>query len=147
MKYVRAMRSNLGRRALVLSVTLLAFIGCGAGTGELSGTVTYNSKPLRMGSVVVSAGDGTVVVGQINDDGSYSIIGVPSGSAKIGVSSPKPKADNIHMRKKDEKAPAPALVEDTSKWMSIPEKYADFKGSNLGVDIKAGKNVFNIDLK
>ena len=126
-----------------MGAVLLIMFGCGEGTGELSGTVTCNSKPVRMGTVTVAGSDGVIRQGEIRDDGTYVVVGLSPGPVRIGVSSPNPKSSKVHMRKKGETAP----TEDASKWMPIPDKYADFQVSNLGVDVKPGKNTFNIDLK
>lgn len=129
--------------AIVLGVGLMGLAGCGGGTGDLSGTVTFNGKPVRVGTVAVAASDGSILSGVIQDNGTYSIPNVPSGEAKIAVHSPDPKTVKVAMRKKDEKPPPP----DASKWVAIPEKYADHAQSELTTTIKTGPNTFPIDLK
>lgn len=144
MQFVRARRFRHLFRSGVVVALLLAFVGCGEATGELSGTVIYNSKPVRSGTVTVAGSNGAVVQGVIEPDGTYRIAGVPIGTARIGVTSPNPKMSKIHMRKKGE-APPPAQADPN--WIAIPEQYADFQKSNLTTDVKSGKNVFNIEMK
>ena len=127
----------------ILGVACLAIMGCGAETGELSGTVTYNSKPVRMGTVTVAAADGSIQTGTINTDGTYTVTGIPIGPAKISVGSPDPKSTKVAQRKKEEPPPKP----DTTNWMAIPSKYGDAKDSGLTTEIKSGKNAFPIELK
>lgn len=130
-------------RSCLLGAACLALAGCGGGIGDLSGTVTYNDQPLRVGTVTVAASDGSVKNGPIQDDGTYSIPGIPSGEAKVAVNSPDPRTLKVAQRKKNEPPPPP----DTSKWVQISGKYADYKNSGLTTTVKSGKNMYNIELK
>jgi hypothetical protein len=125
------------------AAALVLVAGCGGRTGDLAGKVTFKDKALHQGTVSVAAADGSILNAVIQDDGSYSLAGVPVGEAKVGVNSPDPRSVKVAQRKKDEKAPPP----DTSKWFPIPEKYADTRQSGLTTDVKPGKNPFDIDLK
>jgi hypothetical protein len=127
----------------VFGFACLALAGCGAGTGDLSGKVTFNDKVVRSGTVTVAASDGTSQSGPIQDDGTYFVQGIPSGEVKIGVASPDPRTIKVAQRKKEEK-PAAA---DASGWFAIPPKYAEAKDSGLTTTIKSGKNEFNLELK
>lgn len=129
--------------ALVLGTACAALAGCGAGTGELTGTVTYNSKPVRTGTVSVMADDGSLKSGTINDDGTYTVAGVPTGPVKVGVSSPDPRTIKVAQRKKSEPPPKA----DASMWFAIPPKYAEPKDSGLSTTVGGGKNDFPITLK
>lgn len=118
--------------------------GCGGGTGELNGTVTYKGQPLHTGSVLVFGRDGIPHSGLIQDDGTFSVPGIPTGPVKIGVSSPDPREQRVAMRKKDQEIkPAPVMP----KWIAIPDQFADPDKSDLTFTVKHGKNSFNIDLK
>jgi hypothetical protein len=130
-------------RLCVLGAACLALVGCSGGTGELAGTVTYKDKPIHQGTVTVSASDGTTQAGQIQEDGNYTVTGIPTGAVKIGVSSPDPRTLKVGQRKKDEPPPKA----DISKWTAIPDKYSDFNNSGLTTTVKSGKNPYNIDLK
>jgi hypothetical protein len=66
-------------------VALIA--GCGSKTGQISGNVTYRDKPVASGTVQVEGSDGNLYTSQIAEDGSYKVIGVPFGKAKIRVES------------------------------------------------------------
>ena len=130
-----------------LSVALLTLAGCGAGSGDLSGTVTYKDMALRQGTVVIAAADGSSLSGTIQDDGSYSVKNIPQGLAKIGVSSPDPKTVVVAQRK-DKGAPkTQATAGDNSTWVPIPPKYSDAPSSGLTFTIKSGDNKHNIELK
>src|SRR5262245_12552308 len=67
----------------------LAVLGC-QHRGDLSGTVTYQAKPLVYGTVLVVASDGNTHQGPIGEDGSYSVHGVLVGPARVAVNSPDP---------------------------------------------------------
>lgn len=78
-------------------ITLVFFIcglasvsGCSSRKAALTGKVTFNGKPLAMGTVNVVGADGIAIPTVIGEDGSYRVEGVIVGIAKIGVSSPKP---------------------------------------------------------
>jgi hypothetical protein len=132
------------RLVLIFASMLFVVAGCGAGQGNLSGTVTYKGKPLALGSVVIAGSDGAVKSGEINSDGAYEVKGITAGSIKITVSCPDPGAMQFHPRKKDSKAPPP---KDRSKWFAIPQDYNDFNKSGLTFKLKRGANSHNIDLK
>ncbi len=74
--------------AALSALPLLA--GCGPSTGDVTGKVLLNGKPLSFGTVTMIGADGITKSAQIMDDGSYTIFGIASGTAKILVESPKP---------------------------------------------------------
>jgi len=133
-------------RSCLLGAACLVLAGCGAGKGDLTGSVKLGDKPVRMGTVTVTAADGSQQSGVIQEDGTYKVSGIPAGDAKIAVTSPDPKTSKTHMRQKGKETEAAPPV-DTSKWTAIPEKYTDTKTSGLATSIKSGENKFDIDLK
>ena len=134
-------------RQWLAAAALLAAVGCGPGTGDLSGKVSYKDKPLHSGTVLVIAADGSSLSGPIQDDGSYSILGVPNGTASIGVVCPDPKSMVIATRKEKGAPKSEVVRPEQSKWFPIPDKYSDAKGSGMTTTVKSGKNDFPIDLK
>jgi hypothetical protein len=128
---------------LCLSGVLVAS-GCGGGTGDLSGTVTYQGKPLRMGSVSVAGGDGIIRAGTIEDDGSYTVSDISTGTVKIAVTSPDPKLRKVAAKPKSGATAEP--TGDESKWIAIPEKYGDFERSGLTFPLQPGANRLAIKL-
>jgi hypothetical protein len=117
--------------------------GCAGGTGDLKGSVTYQNKALRQGTVTVISQTGSAHSGMIQDDGTYTVVGVPIGPAKITVSSPDPRSLKIPQRMKDEKPPPP----DLSRWTAIPDRYAAADQSGLVVEVKSGTVNYAIELK
>src|SRR5947209_17796776 len=71
-----------------LLAALLA--GCAAGKADVTGKVTYQSKALTFGTVVVRGPDGLDIPGTINPDGSYRVTGAAAGKALVGVVSRDP---------------------------------------------------------
>ena len=142
----------------VLGLLALAVTGCGGpGVGQIDGTVTANGVPVTYGTVTVVGDDGIPHQGNIEPDGTYSVKKVPTGTAKIMVVSPEPPTkpstrpsvigpgDNP-ARYPRQSAELAAKV-DWRKWRPIPKKYADLKTSDLTVEVGAGRNKHDIELK
>ena len=121
----------------------LVLVGCGSKQSELSGTVTYQGKPLSSGSVLVAGSDGMVKASPIQPDGAYKIKGIVTGTIRVTVSSPDPGIAAAPSR--NMQAPAPP-TKDNSKWFPIPDDYSDFNKSGLTFDLKRGANRWDIEL-
>jgi hypothetical protein len=121
--------------------------GCGGGSGELSGKVMYQGKPVRMGWVFGAGNDGVVRSARIQDDGSYSLGEVPPGPVKLSVTSPDPSSSRPQAKKKMPKGSGPPADVDVGKWFAIPDQYGDFTRSELSVTVRRGSNHFDIELK
>ncbi|HEX5270280.1 MAG TPA: hypothetical protein VFW33_07335, partial [Gemmataceae bacterium] len=66
--------------ALLVGSLALGPLGCGWGTGTVSGKVTYNDQPLTNGTVIFSNADGKGNrTADIQADGTYKIEGMPVG--------------------------------------------------------------------
>ena len=150
-----AVRRSIGSVVLFGS---LAALGCGGGVGDVSGTVTYQGKPLDGGSVQFQSG-GKTVSAEISKVGKYALAGVPVGSAKVTVSYVDPKVTD-HFRavsaasksggagRGEKEEPATALSKvDPTTFNKVPDKYNDFNGSGLTFEVKKGSNTYDIDLK
>jgi hypothetical protein len=125
-------------------ILIAAAAGCGPGQGDLSGKVTFEGRPLAMGSIVVAGSDGIVKSGPIKDDGTYEVKDIAAGDIKITVSSIDPASKKIVPRKLDAEPPPPKA---DPRWFEIPEAYGDFNRSELTFQLNSGRNFFNIDLK
>src|SRR3954471_22605789 len=65
---------------------LLLLCGCGESTADVSGKVTYQTKPLKGGNITFISQSGKQSISTtINEDGSYKASKVPSGEVKICV--------------------------------------------------------------
>jgi hypothetical protein len=86
--------------------------------GTVEGTVTFNGKPVPDGTITFHLPDGQFV-GAMLKDGKYRVDRVPAGTAKVTVQSKK---------------------------VPIPAKFADEETALLTVEMKAGKNAFDVNL-
>lgn len=153
-------RSRMSRPLLMGCFALLALgaAGCGGAKGDLSGTVSYNGKPVAIGSVLLIGVDSKPRTAWIEADGSFHFDGVPVGEAKLAVHSPDPgKEAKVRTRRKNpvskDKSVPPKLDEpelsagDRTKWFAIPAKYDDVDRSGLLVTISPGTNTYHIEMK
>jgi hypothetical protein len=126
--------------------------------------VTYKpkNKPVVFGTVMVMGSDGRPYYGEIKKDGSYTIENVPSGTVKVTVNSPDPRANTGPTRQEPGAMPGkptagaaaapggptpPSVPDDIVKaWFPIPDKYGDVTSSGLKTDVKRGDSTFNIEL-
>jgi hypothetical protein len=131
--------------ALALSMT-----GCGGPyTGEVSGKVTYRGNPLPGGLVTFVHQDGRIGVGEIHEDGTYSVPEAPGGNVKVTVRTVPPipampaavkLPGGIGGGKAETYYPA-------GKYVPIPKKYAEGETSGLALTVKRGSQPFDIDLE
>jgi hypothetical protein len=136
-------RVDLARRGVGAALLLVLFTGCGPGRGELKGTVTYQGKPLRTGTVTVFGGDGMPRQSQIKEDGSYAIPDIQAGAIKAAVVSTDPVQNQPSQRIPG--TPRPKI--ERGGWFPIPEKYSDVATSELSFDLQRGSNSWPIELK
>jgi hypothetical protein len=73
-----------------LMLLTLGAAGCGGVKGDLFGKVSYQGKPLALGSVLIVATDSKPRTAGIEADGSYHFDDVPVGEAKLTIYSPDP---------------------------------------------------------
>jgi hypothetical protein len=132
-------------RAVGAALLLWAVAGCGS-HGNVSGTVSYQGKPLVWGTVQFEGSDGIVRSGNIDTDGHYTISGVATGEAKVAVSSINPKSSDFQPMQR-EGAPPPKPRPEITGWFEIPKKYDTPFGSGLTYPIKSGDNKIDIKLE
>lgn len=145
------MRTRMNpRRAGMVAVVALLAAGCG-GTGDVSGKVTYQGKPVVTGSVTFIGPDKTPYLGAIDEQGNYKVVGVPSGTRQVTVASPDPLPPAV----KSGKPSNPNLPEGTPEpkgtrpegWRAIPTNYADPNASKLTFEVRGGANTIDIPLE
>jgi len=136
-------------------LAVLVMTGCGKGQGLVTGTVTYQDRPLVVGSVVILASDGIPRNAHISPEGSYTLPDVPCGDARLAVHSPDPvqmaevlEAEKIKIKKGLSQSLERKLPDiDRAKWFPIPPGYGDFEKSGLEFSVQEGSNSFDLRLK
>jgi len=124
-------------------VVFVALIGCGPGRGDLSGKVSFEGKPLKIGSVNVLGQDGLPKGAQISPDGTYKVADIQAGTVKIQVTSLDPASTQPAVR-----IPGSGTTKaDSSGWFPIPDHFGDFEKSKLTFELKPGPNTLDIELK
>ena len=133
-------------RAAIPMLAILV-VGCGSSFGEVTGKVTYNSRPLASGNVMFLASDGRPYDAEIDASGNYVLHKAPVGLARIAVSCLTPVARDGPRPAKQGESRVGALDESKPKNASaIPLRYGDFAESNLFVTIGAGRTTHDIEL-
>ncbi|OWK40888.1 hypothetical protein [Fimbriiglobus ruber] len=113
--------------------------GCGGpGTGDVSGTVAYDGKPVDLGSItfIPADGNGPTTGGTITG-GKYAVANVPTGAAKVRINGAK-----VTGKKKMYDGPDSPVV--TTSTEMLPAKYHD--ATELKFDVKAGSQTKDFDL-
>jgi hypothetical protein len=139
-------------------------LGCGGGKGTVKGKVIMGDKPITSGRVTFTVGTDQQS-GQISPNGTYEVMGVPTGTATVTVVSPKPKvpyqgqegADRdkaMPERPKDSKDHSKEMKQNTSKiqkaqetWREIPKEYENAEKTPLKFEVKKGFNEYDIPIK
>jgi hypothetical protein len=147
--------------SLLVAGLLLLAMGCGS-KGSISGTVTYNGKPITSGTIVFAPDSGEPSVNAPIADGKYTIDKVPPGPAKVGVSSVFSGSGaltpmQMALQKSGGKPPEGDIPEGARKLMEgasnakqgvkIPDDYGDPSKSGLTYTVKGGKQTQDFDLK
>ena len=131
---------------LVAALLALAASGCGKPTGNISGKVIYEGKPLPGGYVnFTNEGDSPAVqTSTIQPDGSYSISHMPVGPAKItvqGILGPAGPAENPVV-------PGGSMGgAGGRKTVYVPPRYANTSTSDLTYPVVSGGQSHDIELK
>ena len=155
-------RIALAARAFALGVLLLvlASAGCNSkASGVVKGKVTFNSRPVIMGTVSFVASNNRTGSGVISRDGTYTVNDAPVGKVKVvvtvpkrnpmmggrGFSMPKPPKD---MKMPGEMAPPGGGTElkDPGMQMPIPDRYTAVETTPLEYTVTRGEQTHDITL-
>jgi hypothetical protein len=138
--------------AVLFSALVLAMAGCGGNDSTLTGQVTYQGQPVIFGAVIVHCADGIGRSSSIGPDGKYAVGNLPTGPVKITVESPE-LPDPAARRPRPPRSEGPAETPpeykplDRSKWVRLPDKFADPDKSGLTTTLKRGTNRLDIPLQ
>lgn len=137
------------RRFAGAALLTLALLGC-QGRGDVSGTVTFQNKPVVYGTVLLVASDGRAHQGNIAEDGAYAVRGVAAGPARVAVSSPDPATPLMareDARRAEDEQEMRRRAALRGRWFAIPATYGDPAKSPLTVEVRGGDNHHDIELK
>lgn len=142
----KSFQANSTRLYHVLGIALLVLIAVGCQRqGDVTGKVLYKSKPLVFGTVFIEGSDGNAGQGNIAQDGSFTVRGIATGTAKVAVNSPNPKGIALIPPKDPAKKQEP--YPDIAGWFEIPNQFGSVDTSGLTYKIKGGLNEIDIELK
>ncbi len=140
---IRRLFPSVQGRYFLAAALLLAATGCGKPTGNISGKVTYQGKALTGGYVNYSGeGDASAVkTSVIQEDGSYSVTGMPVGPAKISVQGiPGPQGPG------SQSGPGGTAPPGGRKIVYVPPQYSTTEKSGLTYDVVSGSQTHDIPL-
>jgi|SRR5579864_4424398 len=129
-------------RTLSGGLLLLAVVagGCKPRTGNVSGTVKFDGKPLPGGTITFFDDKNGAFSSAIEADGSYSVTGVRAGRARIAVAVP--------LSIPFESSSMPGIRIEPPKFdvPKIPDKYLGAETSGLACDVRGGDQAHDVEL-
>jgi len=131
-----------------VALLVLAFCCAGCGRREdlpqvapVSGSVTYNGKPVASGTVTFHpAGGGRPASGQLDADGRFELStfdrgdGAVLGKHRVTVVAYDASTD-------------PSIAPDSADVYAVPEKYTEPETTPLEVEVTEGGNTMDLELK
>jgi hypothetical protein len=120
--------------------TVVIATGCGESLGTVSGTVTFEGKPLPTGRVVFHPEDtsSAPAFARLNTDGLYRLArakgvqGVTPGKYRVSIQSALKESD-------------PQFLTFTREY-PIPENYANEEATPLSAEVVVGNNIFDFEV-
>jgi hypothetical protein len=111
--------------------------GCGS-QGTVSGKVSLDGKPLPGGVVNIYDSEGQTRTGGISKEGTYSVSNLALGKAQVSV---------VTLGSRDSVRGGNPNSTSAGTFVAVPGKYMDKDQSGLALEVKAGKQDFEIQLK
>lgn len=141
--------------ASAVLASLLVVAGCGGEPrGKLSGTVTFDNKPLSGGTVIFMTEDNSKTEHvPIQSDGKYSSDNIPLGKLRVAVLPPAggpvmPSGAKVTGAPADHPQAKLYSQANAGPSVNIPEAMRDPATSNITVEVTGGEQPpFPIDLK
>lgn len=114
-------------------------------TGQVSGTVTFDGKPVTEGSVTFHSEElGTGGTADLGSGGTFTVRGAEGAGLRVGSYVVRISPPPQDFGDGDPNKPAPTIA--PKEFPNIPEKYRDSKTSGLKADVKAGPNEFKFEM-
>jgi hypothetical protein len=138
-------------RLVSLGLLLVVLVGCGGNppTAEVTGTVTYDGRPLKEGTIIFEAPGARPASGKIVDGKIVEVTtfkpgdGAPIGNHKVAIQSVK-TSEAAAPQDPGQATPKAGYMGSTSL---IPEVYGNPETSGLTATIKEGTNAVTFELK
>jgi hypothetical protein len=118
---------------------LLFCAGCG-GPGTVSGKVSLDGAPLPGGLVSFHDSEGQTRSGGISREGTYSVSNIAPGKTQVSVLT---LGERRGLREPEDGKRA---VNSLGPYVPIPAKYLDKEQSGLSLQVKTGRQQFEIQL-
>jgi hypothetical protein len=113
--------------------------GCGQNQdGTVSGTVTFQGKPVPLSAIVFDCKDGAEPKRATVTDGKYTLERVPAGTTKIYFQNPSAKWML---------GPREGSTDKSAKQFKLPAKFCDPKSSGLEFTVSPGNQTKDFDLQ
>jgi hypothetical protein len=147
----RSPNTLLGRwiGTLILGV-LLATSGCGdSSTASVYGSVSYKGQNLKGGRVTFINDKKETFPAEIEENGKYSILKIPSGDYKVCVETEylKPTPEMARIAKtRPADAPGSEFASQAKRYMAIPATYSNPEQTSLKYTVTGGKQEYNITM-
>jgi hypothetical protein len=129
----------------VLLLAIMAVAG-GCSSAErpatVTGTVTFDGKPVTGGTIGFIPADGRPYQGDIQADGSYRVENVPLGECIVIINPPAVDDSARFKVIKDSQGNVPPTPPPP-----FPLRYADMQGSDLRYVVKSGENVYKAEMR
>jgi hypothetical protein len=148
------MKKNAILQAAAFACLGIVVIGCSkevemkAEANSLSGTIKFNGEQVYFATVMVQAGP-TVSNGTVGEDGKYLVNNLSLGECLIGVNTDMAKG-NYASATMSERYAGPQsggkAPKAKKKFIDVPAKYQDPKGSGIKTTIAKGANTFDITI-
>jgi hypothetical protein len=141
------------RRLVTVSLGLLLLIGCGGKNqgGVLTGTITYQGKPVNGAAIFLHApGAETGLLIPVDQEGKFRSTDVPPGEYKVVVQgaagSSGPPTQGMSPEKMAEAKEKIAAMKSPPT-IPFPDKYKSTATSDLKVTVVAGEQTVKLELK
>jgi hypothetical protein len=125
---------KMGLRCL-LPLMLVVAMGCGDGrvklpTAPVTGTVTYQGKPLASGRIIFFHTSGHATGADLAADGAFKLAAY-QGKNQVAIECFAPESSNAGSNGRTNMSHAKSLV---------PDRYANYSTSGLTFEVKPGEN-------
>ncbi|MCR4415884.1 MAG: carboxypeptidase-like regulatory domain-containing protein [Thermoguttaceae bacterium] len=136
------MTSRLATTAAMLALASLAVCGCGRETGNVSGRVTFQGKPVTDARIMFSDPEyGTYFTAPLDANGRFEMRSAEGPGLWVGPY-------KVTILPKIEDPPiGPAPPPKPRPGPNIPAKYRDPKTTPLSVEVQEKNEPFNFDLE